>query len=355
MRFNFALAATLALAALPGASPLRILLGNDDGWAEANIREFYRLLKRSGHDVVLVAPVVDNSGQGGRAVFTNSETLQGTGEFNSVQAGAPSLGSFPSDDHINYYNGTPAACTFVGLDYVLPKIWGQGAKPDLFVSGPNVGTNLGGFLFTLSGTIGSTYAAVGRGIPGIAFSGGSLYGHRSYELVNKTTKSGFPDPATVYAQLSTDLVNQIAKTRKKGKPLFPLGYGLNVNYPSITSLDNNTCVNPKFYQTRITGGAFSDFAAYNNATGVFNYQNILGDGLNVCINGNCELPGETDVVNSGCNSAVSVFTVDYDAPNGKGTSGIQHGLKPLVKYYKDKGSYKRFAAPGPEEAERRHK
>ena len=66
MRFNFALAATLALAALPGASPLRILLGNDDGWAEANIREFYRLLKRSGHDVVLVAPVVDNSGQGGR-------------------------------------------------------------------------------------------------------------------------------------------------------------------------------------------------------------------------------------------------------------------------------------------------
>jgi 5'-nucleotidase len=34
----------------------------------------------------------------------------------------------------------------------------------------NVGTNLGPFLYTLSGTMGGTYAAVGRGIPGIVSS-----------------------------------------------------------------------------------------------------------------------------------------------------------------------------------------
>jgi 5'-nucleotidase len=65
MKISFVLTA-LAAATLPTSSALKILLGNDDGWAAANIREFYRLLKKSGHDVILVAPVVDNSGQGGR-------------------------------------------------------------------------------------------------------------------------------------------------------------------------------------------------------------------------------------------------------------------------------------------------
>lgn len=36
-------------------------------------------------------------------------------------------------------------------------------------------------------------------------------------------------------------------------------------------------------------------------------------GINVCFNGNCKLPGET-VVSAGCASAVSVFSIDYDAP-----------------------------------------
>jgi 5'-nucleotidase len=224
--------------------------------------------------------------------------------------------------------------------------------PDLFVSGPNVGTNLGGFLFTLSGTIGSTYAAVGRGIPGIAFSGGSLYGQRGYKEINATTKSGAADPATIYAQKSVALVDQIAKTQRRGKPLFPLGYGLNVNYASVTSLTNTSCIDPKFYLTRLTGGAFTDKAVFNQTSGVFGYENLLGTGYNQCINGNCKLPGETTVVNEGCNGAVSVFTVDYDAPSGRATGQLQSALKPLVKEYKQKGGYKRELKP--EEVEKRH-
>ena len=142
------------------------------------------------------------------------------------------------DSHVWYYNGTPAAATFVALDFVVPKVWGPKAKVDLLVAGPNVGQNLGNFLFTLSGTMGATYAAVGRNIPAIAFSGGSIGGQRSYTSINATTPSGYPDPATIYAQLSVRLVEQLAKNTKPGKRILPLGYGLNVNYPAITSFTN---------------------------------------------------------------------------------------------------------------------
>ena len=55
-----------ALSLSLGSQALNIIVNNDDGFGSANIREFYRLLKVAGHDVRMVAPVVDNSGQGGR-------------------------------------------------------------------------------------------------------------------------------------------------------------------------------------------------------------------------------------------------------------------------------------------------
>ena len=38
-------------------------------------------------------------------------------------------------------------------------------------------------------------------------------------------------------------------------------------------------------------------------------------GINVCLNGDCGLIGETALIAKGCYSAVSMFTVDYDAPS----------------------------------------
>lgn len=73
MRLSFASAAFAALFCSQSSQALNILLNNDDGWASANIRETYRLLKEAGHDVLMVAPVVDNSGQGGRV--SASQTL----------------------------------------------------------------------------------------------------------------------------------------------------------------------------------------------------------------------------------------------------------------------------------------
>ena len=130
---------------LPLTNALNIIVNNDDGFGSANIREFYRLLKASGHNAWIVAPVDNESGQGGRSVFTTSPKLTRPSEYNLIPAGAPSFGTDPNDSHIWYYNGTPAACTFFALDYVVPNYW-NGTKVDLLVSGPNFGTNLGEYL-----------------------------------------------------------------------------------------------------------------------------------------------------------------------------------------------------------------
>lgn len=126
----------------------------------------------------------------------------------------------------NICTGTPAATATVGIDYVLPN-FGPFKEPDLVVAGPNFGNNLGTFFYTLSGTAGYTYTSIGRGYPGIMFSGGNTE-QRSYEWINKTTASGHPDPATIQAQLAVDIVQTLINNTKEGERLLPLGYGITV-------------------------------------------------------------------------------------------------------------------------------
>ncbi|KAI5361359.1 putative survival protein SurE [Septoria linicola] len=194
---HFSTLAATAATLTSQASALNILLGNDDGLAAANVRETYRLLKKEGHNVVLVSEADNQSGMGGRAVFTNNASLARNSEYDIIKAGAPSIGRDPTDQNIWYYNGTPAATAFVGLDYVIPNFTNF-KEPDLVVAGPNFGLNLGRFLYTLSGTAGYTYSSVGRGYPAIAFSGGNSE-QRSYTWINQTTASGHPDSATIQA------------------------------------------------------------------------------------------------------------------------------------------------------------
>ena len=60
MRFSITAAATAALAA-SSASGLNILMGNDDGFGAAQLREFYRLLKAEGHNIVVVSEADNQS------------------------------------------------------------------------------------------------------------------------------------------------------------------------------------------------------------------------------------------------------------------------------------------------------
>jgi 5'/3'-nucleotidase SurE len=55
----------LPLVLLPlTAQAVNIISSNDDGWAEINIRQFYKTLTAAGHSVVVSAPAENQSGTG---------------------------------------------------------------------------------------------------------------------------------------------------------------------------------------------------------------------------------------------------------------------------------------------------
>jgi 5'-nucleotidase len=257
--------------------------------------------------------------------------LTSPAQFNTIPRGKPSFGRDPKDPKIWYYDGTPTVCTFFALDYVVPNFW-NGKQPDLFVNGPNFGTNIGEFMYAFSGTMAATYSAIGRGIPAISISADSYGPSRGYMKLQENTKSGFPDPATIIGNLSTQLVNQLATgVSSNGTKLLPHGYGLSVNFPKITSFKDKSCLYPPFIRTRLSGGAATQKAVFDFKTGTFTGQNIVvPNGINECINGNCTLPGESTVVNNYCQTSVSVFTINYDAPSNAATKGVDASLAGVV-------------------------
>jgi len=118
----------------------------------------------------LVAPASQKSGFGGLFDLPTSVNLTEEGEFGYPAKGSPSWGHEEDDINVWYFDGTPASCVSFGMDYLIPKHF-HNKSVDLVIAGPNEGTNISPGMFTLSGTIGATYSAVGRGLPAIAFSG----------------------------------------------------------------------------------------------------------------------------------------------------------------------------------------
>ncbi|KAK0502944.1 sure-like protein [Armillaria luteobubalina] len=289
------------------SSSLNILLTNDDSWASANIRATYSALKADGHNVLMVAPAVQQSGRGGTFVLPTTNITAPGGEFGSIPVGAPFFGHDENDQNLWYFNGTPASSAVFGIDIIAPTHFGS--KPiDLVVSGPNEGGNNGPFLYTLSGTIGASYASVERGIPAIAISAGNGT-HRSF-----TTNTGAKDdPANIAAKLVANFVAALARGIDTTKTrLLPLGVGIGINMPVFGP--GNPCVAPPFISTRMTGGAIIDKISIDPTTGFPVSTDLVADGLNVNLNGNTQLPGET-IISAECKTAVSVYSVDYDAPS----------------------------------------
>ncbi|KAK0441180.1 sure-like protein [Desarmillaria tabescens] len=316
----FVLSALFNVPAYSKSPSLNILLTNDDSWASANIRATYSALKADGHNVLLVAPAVQQSGRGGTFVLPTTNITAPGGEFGSIPVGAPYFGHDENDQNLWYFNGTPAASAVFGIDIIAPMRFGD--KPiDLVVSGPNEGSNNGPFLYTLSGTIGASYASVERGIPAIAISAGNGT-HRSF-----TTNTGAKDdPANIAAQL---IVNFVAALTRGIDPtqtrLLPLGVGIGINMPVFGP--GNPCVAPPFVSTRMTGGAVIDRLSIDPTTGFPVSNDLVADGLNVILNGNPQLPGET-LTSAECKTAVSVYSVDYDAPS-EVAAPIQKHLAPI--------------------------
>lgn len=273
-----------------------------------------------------------------------------------------------------YYNGTPAATAFVGIDYVVPTFTNW-TSIDLVVAGPNVSLDIEDDVHVFSLTSNSSALTsvhsctpflallVTPMLPSAATSlallspvatassaptSGSTRLRRRATLTLPRSKlsllcrlsapwSRTPPQASAFCRAATVSGELVCLSMLKTTARLTI-FNFSVNTPFITSLTNASCVNPPFVQTRLTGNADYDKAVYNATSGLFTYANIVPNGGgNTCINGDCSLPGETAILNSGCQASVSVFTVDYDAPTGPLQADIRSRLSSVVKYVNGTG------------------
>lgn len=125
---------SLLLAPL-AAQAVNIVLSNDDGWAEKNIRVFYDTLTSAGESVIISAPADNRSGTG------SSDATPGTVtsgcQFSSCPAGSPPYGSSSANPRFNYVNSYPVTAMRYGIQTLSPKFFG--GAPDIAVAGYNVG------------------------------------------------------------------------------------------------------------------------------------------------------------------------------------------------------------------------
>ncbi|MEV4946965.1 5'/3'-nucleotidase SurE [Streptomyces sp. NPDC053755] len=181
------------------ASPLRILLTNDDGYDAPGIRKAFERLTAAGHDVTIVAPLTNQSGTGTKT--SSAPTL-------TVKHPAPKVWAV---------DGTPGDSVAFGLSEVFAD-----RAPDLVVSGTNFGPNVAA-LATHSGTVGGALTAVESSVPAIALSTGGI---------------SVPDPVTTVNAMgptldfAVKLIDRL-RVRAKSGPLLPEGVGLNVNHPVV--------------------------------------------------------------------------------------------------------------------------
>ncbi|KAE8342725.1 hypothetical protein BDV24DRAFT_130267 [Aspergillus arachidicola] len=263
----------LTLAVLPlAAQAVNIISANDDGWAEINIRTLYDTLTADGHSVVISAPAENKSGTG--SSDADPTVLTEACEFDSCPEGSPAVGNNATQPRWNYVNSYPVTSIKYGIQNLSTTYFN--GNPDLAVTGPNVGANLG-VANAISGTVGAAcYAAHDAGIPAIAFSGSS----------GSATAWDDPTPeyATIYAQLATKVVDQVVAA---GTPYLPADVYLNVNFPKVD--DCASVDDYKFVLSRIYTAV----------------PLISGDDVETC-NNSKRLPTETTVTDSGCYVSISV-------------------------------------------------
>jgi len=140
----------------------------------------------------------------------------------AAKAGAPGAGPVTRADvkagDFHYVDGTPVMAMSYGADVLARKRWGR--PPDLVLSGPNEGQNVGAIILS-SGTVSAAQAAAVRGLPAIALSAGG-------NTVDDD-RLAHPDSARV-AALSAQLVSRLDRLAGKAAML-PRGMALNVNFP----------------------------------------------------------------------------------------------------------------------------
>lgn len=125
----------------------QILLTNDDGFDAIGLKALVEALNPIAK-ITVVAPAKNKSACG------HSLTLDRPLKLDSVD-----------DDFYKVDDGSPTDCIFISLN----NLFKDGYKPDLVISGINIGANMGEDI-TYSGTAAGAMEAVLHGIPAIAIS-----------------------------------------------------------------------------------------------------------------------------------------------------------------------------------------
>ncbi|GGM92749.1 5'-nucleotidase SurE [Thermus composti] len=168
---------------------MRILVTNDDGIFSPGIKALGLAMRALG-EVYVVAPDVEQSAVGHGITVRRPLRFKHT-----ASAGFGEIPAYRVD-------GTPADCVVLGVHLL--------GRPDLLVSGINIGVNLGLDL-THSGTVAAALEGTSLGIPSLAFS-----------LDTSGEELDFAEAA----RLAVDLARRVAE---RG---LPQGILLNVNFPA---------------------------------------------------------------------------------------------------------------------------
>ena len=181
---------------------MKILICNDDGYQSEALLFLQKYFSERGHEVYVVAPYKEQSGKSQSITIADGMML------------------IKEAENFWVLDGTPTDCVTVGLCGLLP------VKPDLVISGINLGYNIG--MDTLySGTVSVAKEAVIHDCPAIAFSSGIAHNgedtlgvtscHINYEQISKFLDKHF------------DSLVQSAKTHPKNNR-----HLINVNFPGGT-------------------------------------------------------------------------------------------------------------------------
>ncbi len=124
-----------------------ILITNDDGFDAVGIKALIEALSPIAK-ITVVAPASEKSACGHSLTLTHPLRLVTV-----------------DDDFYKVDDGTPTDCVFISLN----NLFKEGNRPDLVVSGINIGANMGEDI-TYSGTASAAMEAVLQGIPAVAIS-----------------------------------------------------------------------------------------------------------------------------------------------------------------------------------------
>ena len=175
----------------------QILLTNDDGFDAVGLKALIKALSPLAK-LTVVAPARNKSACG------HSLTLDKPLRMINVD-----------DDYYKIDDGTPTDCVFISLN----NLFKEGYKPDLVISGINIGSNMGEDI-TYSGTAAAAMEATLQGIPAIAIS----------QVFNDLP--GGIDPKEDFNLAKKAIATIVKKIFKKEFPLEDRKF-LNINIPPI--------------------------------------------------------------------------------------------------------------------------